>query len=251
MSVDCKSSEWVTNNAINYITTAFEKKKEVRKARYFEYLRSLPYWQIYEQHRGRPPLHPHLVADLQRRMAQADMELKRSIDGDWKACVVRYPEVLTHFYSQVKISMPREVDTPFGSSVAGGPAPRPPSVVNSQAQAAQSINRSATAPPKKQRRSSKAPDVDSNVLALLTSQLEALGGHMNRPANNIGRAKTSTPAPPQVPTPGSRSQRRGGKRRESKEYTSQRNFAPPHVPNPPMALGEGRMSFGFPDNINI
>ncbi|KAF2400467.1 hypothetical protein EJ06DRAFT_464178, partial [Trichodelitschia bisporula] len=100
------SREWVTNNAISFITSLFKQHKAVRKANHSAYLQSLPYWPIYEQYRGRPPLHPHLVAQLQRQIADADADLKRGIDADWKACVIRYPEVLNHYYSQVNVTMP-------------------------------------------------------------------------------------------------------------------------------------------------
>jgi hypothetical protein len=228
--------EWATNNAINTITTIYNKKKEMRKIRYQEYLQQLPYWPIYEQYRGRPPLHPHLVAELQRRIAEADLDLKRDIDADWKACVVRYPEVLNHFYSQINVALPRQVETPFTNSLNA--PPRPPAPNPQSQQLAQTINRgmSATAPPKKQRRSSKISterdNFDDGLLDHLTNQLAGL----QRVSTGSSR-KSSTPAPPNLPhapTPGPRAQRPSGKRRESKEYVvSGRGQAPPHVPQPP------------------
>lgn len=39
-------------------------------------------------------------------IAQADADLKRNIDEDWKASVQRYPDVLEYFYGMVDISLP-------------------------------------------------------------------------------------------------------------------------------------------------
>jgi len=233
--------EWVTNQAINAITAVFNKKKEARKAMFEAQLSSIPYWPQFQQYRGRPPLHPHIIADIQRRMAEADLNLKRGIDYDWKNCVIRYPDVLGHFYQQVKIMPPREPESPFGTALAGGGAPRPPSVVNiPRPQAAPpSIMRSATAPPKKQRRTSKVNmelDMNEEFKSMLTNQLEGL----SRTSTIGGRTKTATPAP-QASTPAPRAQRPGGKRRESKDFSIPRSMQmpppPPHVPQPPMNFG--------------
>jgi len=247
-----KTREWVTNNAINTITTIYNKKKEVRKARHMDYLQNLPYWPLYQQHRGRPPLHPHLVADLQRRIADAELDLKRGIDADWKECVVRYPQVLNHFYGQLSVKFPRETEAPAPPGPLHPPQP-PPAMVNQhvQQQLGQGLNRSSTAPPKKQRerrQSTKVEneDFDANILNEMANKLSNI-----QRANTASRTKTSTPAPPQAPTPGPGGLRRpGNKRRESKEYNlpeygmpipirsgtaapSMAGMAPPYAPHPP------------------
>jgi hypothetical protein len=237
----------VTNNAINTITTIYNKKKEMRKAQYIDYLHSLPYWPIYEQYRGRPPLHPHLVAQLQRQIADADADLKRGIDADWKSCVVRYPEVLNHFYTQVNVVMPRQVEPPFANPPTQ-PTTRAPSV-NPQAQAARQhqaaqIMRSSTAPPKKQRRSSKVEGqgggFDHDIFAQINSQLASLA---RQPSHSKAGRASPQPAASNAP----RSQRPGGKRRESKEFVvaaGRTSFAPPHVPQPPSYHGGGSIYEG-------
>jgi hypothetical protein len=236
----------VTNNAINTITTIYNKKKEMRKAQYIDYLHSLPYWPIYEQYRGRPPLHPHLVAQLQRQIADADADLKRGIDADWKSCVVRYPEVLNHFYGQVSVTMPRQVEPPFAIAQSHQqPGTRAPSV-NPQAQAAHQhrheqqaaqIMRSSTAPPKKQRRSSKIEGhgggaaINEDILAQISNQFASLARHPSHASH--AKAGRGSPQPPGSTAPRSRP---SGKRRESREYvvTGGRNsVAPPEVPQPP------------------
>ncbi|QDS73053.1 hypothetical protein FKW77_009604 [Venturia effusa] len=256
-----KTREWVTNNAINTITTIYNKKKEVRQARHMEYLQNLPYWPLYMESRGRPNLHPHIVADLQRRMADAQLDLKRGIDADWKECVVRYPQVLAHFYNQLSVKIPREAEMPFANAVNNGQPrapPPPPQMIHfeqqqrqqqqqaHQQQMAAQISRASTVQPvKKARRQSKVgsefPGFDVDELA---RGLEALG----RSNTAMGRAKSGTPGPPPSATPGPRERlhRSGtGKKRESKDYSMPggRGAAPsvigshagipPHVPVPP------------------
>jgi hypothetical protein len=240
--IDRLIREWVTNAAINAITSMYNKKKELRKAQHIEYLHSLPYWPIYEQYRGRPPLHPHLIAQLQQQIAEATVDFKRGIDNDWKSCVVRYPDVLNHFYGQVNVQMPRQAEP----LMSGGALmqqqqqqlPQHAPSVNPQVQAAhraaqeaaQNIMRSSTAPPKKQRRQSKiGSDFNPDVFGALSGLLAEA---------KLRERGRDTPGPPQNAAP--RAQRPAGKRRESREYVSvsgRQSVAPPHVPNPPSYHG--------------
>lgn len=62
------------------------------------------------------------MAQLQAQIAEAHHELKRGVDADWRASVLRYPEVLDYFYSLVELKLPSErsprvVEPPF--AVAG------------------------------------------------------------------------------------------------------------------------------------
>jgi hypothetical protein len=199
---------------------------------------------MYQAHRGQPPLDPRIIADIQRRLADADLRHKQGIDYDWKQCVIRYPDVLAHFYNQIKIPLPSQPESPFTQALAGGGAQRPPSVVNHPPPPASTvgmgmgIDRAATAPPKKSRRTSKV-NMDTggmDVMAYLSHQLD----NLNRPAPG-GRTKAATPAP-QASTPGPKAMRPGNRRRESKEYSMPRGMfnpppppppPPPHVPQPP------------------
>lgn len=73
------------------------------------------------QYSGRPPIHPAYIAQLQGQIAEAHAELKRGIDADWRASVLRYPEVLDYFYGLVELSIPSErsprvVEPPFAAA---------------------------------------------------------------------------------------------------------------------------------------
>lgn len=62
------------------------------------------------------------IQQLQSQIAEAHAEFRRGIDRDWKASVLRYPEVLDYFYSLVEFKLPGDnhpsvVEPPF--AVAG------------------------------------------------------------------------------------------------------------------------------------
>jgi hypothetical protein len=230
------------NNAINTVTTMFDRKKEARKEQFKQQVLNIPYFPMYQQHRGRPPLDPRIIIDIQRQLHAAEIRLKQGIDQDWKSCVLRYPEVLTHYYNQVQMQIPSQPSAPFQQALAGGGQPRPPSIVNHphppppQSTIGMSVPRSATVPPKqknRERRSSKVnldgTGADSNdVMALLGQRLEGLQ-NLGRAAPG-GRTKAATPAP-QASTPAplrSVTARPGNKRRESRQ-----GFQPPPPPPPP------------------
>jgi len=132
--------EWATNHAIKYITENFNQRRLARYRLHATYLQTIPHYTVYAQYRGRPPLHAPILATLHRQIADADADLRRDIDADWKACVLRYPEVLAHFYSLVRVRLPPEADPPQLKGLAGaapddpagpprpldfGPGPRP------------------------------------------------------------------------------------------------------------------------------
>ena len=48
------------------------------------------------------------VAALQSQIAEAHAELKRGIDADWRASVLRYPEILDYFYSLIDLRLPND-----------------------------------------------------------------------------------------------------------------------------------------------
>jgi hypothetical protein len=99
----------------------FERLTSTRKAAHSAYLASLPNYSIYMQYSGHPPIHPMYIDNLQRQIAEAHAELKRGIDADWRASVLRYPEVLDYFYSLVELRLPSErspkvVEPPFAAA---------------------------------------------------------------------------------------------------------------------------------------
>lgn len=102
------ASDWVISHARQHILNQFERLTSTRKAAHTNYLASLPNYSIYMQYSGHPPIHPMYVDTLQRQIAEAHAELKRGIDADWRASVLRYPEVLDYFYGLVELRLPSE-----------------------------------------------------------------------------------------------------------------------------------------------
>ena len=80
------------------------------------------------QYSGHPPIHPQYVSQLQAQISEAHAKLKRGIDADWRASVLRYPEVLDYCYSLVELRIPHKVPAYPGwsrdsASAATGPPP--------------------------------------------------------------------------------------------------------------------------------
>lgn len=114
-------SDWVISHARQHILNAFERLTSTRKQAHSAYLASLPNYSIYMQYSGHPPIHPAYIDQLQRQIAEAHAELKRGIDADWRASVLRYPEVLDYFYSLVELRLPSErsprvIEPPFAAA---------------------------------------------------------------------------------------------------------------------------------------
>lgn len=113
--------DWVISHSRQHILNQFERLTSTRKAAHSAYLASLPNYSIYMQYSGHPPIHPMYIDNLQRQIAEAHAELKRGIDADWRASILRYPEVLDYFYSLVELRLPSErsprvVEPPFAAA---------------------------------------------------------------------------------------------------------------------------------------
>ncbi|PSN60965.1 hypothetical protein BS50DRAFT_161453 [Corynespora cassiicola Philippines] len=113
--------DWVISHARQHILNAFDRLQTTRKQAHSAYLSSLPNYSIYMQYSGHPPIHPAYVAQLQTQIAEAHAELKRGIDADWRASVLRYPEVLDYFYGLIEVRLPSErapsvVEPPFAAA---------------------------------------------------------------------------------------------------------------------------------------
>ncbi|EOA91999.1 hypothetical protein ACJQWK_03609 [Exserohilum turcicum] len=113
--------DWVINHARRHILNAFERLTSTRKQAHMTYLSSLPHYEIYMRYSGHPPLHPMYIATLQQQISEAHADLKRGIDADWRASVLRYPEVLDYFYSLVDLRLPDDnsrqvVEPPFAAA---------------------------------------------------------------------------------------------------------------------------------------
>jgi len=113
--------DWVINHARQHILKAFESLSAIRKKAHAGYLASLPNYDIYMRYSGRPPLPPMYVSTLQAQIADAHKELKRGIDADWRASVLRYPIVLDYFYSLIELRLPSDrsqevIQPPFAAA---------------------------------------------------------------------------------------------------------------------------------------
>jgi len=113
--------DWVINHARQHILNAFERLTSNRKGMHAAYLASLPNYEIYMRYSGHPPIHPMYLSQLQTQIAEANAELKRGIDADWRASVLRYPEVLDYFYGLVDLRLPDDrsrevVEPPFAAA---------------------------------------------------------------------------------------------------------------------------------------
>ncbi|KAI8935336.1 hypothetical protein NX059_007921 [Plenodomus lindquistii] len=113
--------DWVINHARQHILNAFDRLTSNRKGMHAAYLASLPNYDIYMRYSGHPPIHPMYLSQLQAQIADANADLKRGIDADWRASVLRYPEVLDYFYGLVELRLPdnrsREVvEPPFAAA---------------------------------------------------------------------------------------------------------------------------------------
>jgi hypothetical protein len=111
----------VINHARQHILNAFERLTGTRKQAHAAYLASLPNYEVFMRYSGHPPIHPMYVATLQTQIAEAHADLKRGIDCDWRASVLRYPEVLDYFYSLVELRLPDDrsrevVQPPFAAA---------------------------------------------------------------------------------------------------------------------------------------
>jgi hypothetical protein len=259
--------EWVANHAITYVTNSFTQMKNARLANYQAYIKALPYWPMYQQHRGQPPLHPHIVAELRYKIQQADQNLRQNIDADWKDCVIRYPDVLAHYYSLVNVTMPKDVDPPFGTMPTLPTMNQPFSIAPAAAAAAQPRAASVANDQKKQRRKSMTTNKSSHTGM---SELDKLNKELQRRLENVdmsglstlnglnginalnglnglnglaslgqingmnGHARAASRVGRGTPAPESQHQRPNGKKRQSRDYVvSGRGSAPPQVPVPP------------------
>ena len=105
---------WVRGHAQDYILSYFTMLTTRRKELHAAHIQRLTD-RAYRYY-GAPP-HPSEIVN-------ADIELKRGIDDDWKASVQRYPEVLDYYYGLVDLSLPGDdepqVSDPPMSALVGG-----------------------------------------------------------------------------------------------------------------------------------
>jgi len=243
-----QTREWVAHNAVKYVTQTFATLKEARLITYAADLKAIPYYHIYEQYNGRPPVHPQYIAAIKQQIARAEFELRRNIDADWRSCVLRYPIILAHFFSQVNVTMPKEVESPTAAlpSIPEFPSPFPSA---SPTKGTRSTTGSAAQ--KKARRTSvsatsKSKDSQEQSLEtiakLLQNQSLAMGippgfNGMRAPSGNKGGR--SSPVYDSMP-------RLGGKKRMTQEFLLSGKGGVPRAPTaPPSSQGPWRIPGTF------
>jgi hypothetical protein len=180
--------EWVANTAIRHVTNTFKAMKDARLVNHDAYTKALPYFAVYEQYNGHPPLNPHIIANLRRQLHEADVDLRRNIDSDWRQCVVRYPEVLNHYYSLVNINIPKEASPPVGL-IAAVPSLLPQGKTPPLERARSTTGTTAT---KKARRNSKVVSSKGGELSLeaLSRMLQESGMNNGMPGG-LSRTQSS------------------------------------------------------------
>lgn len=99
---------WAVDRSRAHITERFKRLTHARKGAHNRYLTELPYYTIYMQYSGHPPLPPYIITTLQAQISEAHAELKRGIDADWRASIMEYPKVLDYFYGLVEIRLPAD-----------------------------------------------------------------------------------------------------------------------------------------------
>ncbi|KAH6635537.1 hypothetical protein B0J18DRAFT_462616 [Chaetomium sp. MPI-SDFR-AT-0129] len=87
---------WVRAHAQDYILEYFRLLTDRRKEAHTQHLERIT---AHAYHYYHAPPHP-------TELANAQTQLKRGIDEDWRASVQRYPEVLEYFYSLVELTLP-------------------------------------------------------------------------------------------------------------------------------------------------
>jgi len=80
-----------------HIKQRYKRLKTQRKAELGARLNSLPHYSLYQQHHGKPPLHPNLIAQLQTEIDVAEEEFRNTLERDWKKCNEANLEVICPF----------------------------------------------------------------------------------------------------------------------------------------------------------
>ncbi|GAB7362415.1 hypothetical protein MBLNU230_g2738t1 [Neophaeotheca triangularis] len=94
---------WVLNQAKNHVLNSFNSLRDTRLAQWQTHLQSLPYYFLYIQHDGEPPLPPHEIQLLKQQLTQADLTLQEAIDDDWHRSFLKYPEFLDYIFGLLKV----------------------------------------------------------------------------------------------------------------------------------------------------
>jgi hypothetical protein len=239
-----QTREWVAHNAVKYVTNSFASMKEARLATYVADLKTIPYYHIYEQYNGRPPVHPQYIAGIKRQIAQAEYELRRNIDSDWRSCVLRYPEVLAHFFSLVNVTLPKDVEAP-NAIIPAFPAFPPQSPTTSSTKGARSTTGSATQ--KKARRVSlstttKTKDKEDQSLETIAKLLQSQNLSMGMPNGFPGMKMPASAKAGRGSPVYDNISKAGGKKRMTQEFLLSGRGGVPRAPTaPPTSQGPWKL----------
>ncbi|GAB7366204.1 hypothetical protein MBLNU230_g7764t1 [Neophaeotheca triangularis] len=102
--------DWVLNHARNSVLNTFNQLRDMRLQQRQTHLQRLPYYSLYTQYNGAPPLPAHEIQHLQLQFAHADSTLRRAIDEDWRLSCLKYPQVLDYFFGLLEVEFPAQED---------------------------------------------------------------------------------------------------------------------------------------------
>ncbi|KAF2864285.1 hypothetical protein K470DRAFT_197936, partial [Piedraia hortae CBS 480.64] len=96
-------TDWVFTHAQNEVNAMYQDYSSSRLRQYRSHVESIPYYQMFVQHHGNPPLHPMDLGHIHAEMDRAAAIYKEGIDRDWRECVQKYPHVLDKWYQRVEV----------------------------------------------------------------------------------------------------------------------------------------------------
>lgn len=123
---DCDTRQWVREHTQLHILTTSRRLSRRRPRPIVVILSRLPFFGLFAQCDGCPPLPRHGLVQLRADIADAETNFQRNVDADWRASCVKYPEVLDFFWSLVEIKVPSDYCSPVlrphfeGPSVGDG-----------------------------------------------------------------------------------------------------------------------------------
>jgi hypothetical protein len=81
---------------------------------------SSPYYSLYVQYNGKPPLTPAQIHMVQEHMRRADAQLQAGIDADWRTACKQYPTIFEYYFNLVDVALPANDDPIVADPRFGG-----------------------------------------------------------------------------------------------------------------------------------
>lgn len=75
----------------------YKQLKKQREAEHKTYLKSLPFYLLYEEHNGQPPLNLDILSELRQKISDAEAKLQKVLEKDWNDCNRAIVEVTCPF----------------------------------------------------------------------------------------------------------------------------------------------------------